>query len=264
MKKSKPNKRSIIVPSRTIVRPNNPRYRLLPAALAALAIAVWMPSVLAYECDCGIEVASGDVTINGHVITNCINVASGAKIYINGKLTLTGSGCAVSTVDGKIYLTTYGSVLEFTDNNHTLTGNGQIIGQCNTAKISLVGSITLTSEIKINGSMQIRAGSGTFDNDGLVEANRANENDNRLTLYSGTFSGGIGDYTVNTASAYLQFRAGVTATGMSADFIVGAGTLDINENVCTTGDLDFQKTGSTSPEIEVAPGTSFKAGGTCP
>lgn len=47
-------------------------------------------------------------------------------------------------------------------------------------------------------------------------------------------------------------------TDMTCDFVVSAGTLNINANVCTEGDLTF--TGGT---INVAPGKTFSTGGSC-
>lgn len=217
---------------------------------------------LTMECDGIVTTGANTLTITN---SGGLTINTGGLLNVNGagEVRLTGGG--THTINGTaadigLRLSVDGSTLRIYDANVTLTGTGYVEGRNNGAQILITDGETLTNEITIEGSLQI-CGPGTLDNEGLVEATRANnENDNKLECYSGTFSGGTtGDYKVNTASAYLTFRAGGDFDGMSADFIVGAGTLDVNESVCTTGDLTF--TGGT---IDVIASESFKCGGTCP
>jgi hypothetical protein len=186
-------------------------------------------------CNIGITTAVAD-TIE---VYGTLNIAAGAK------LTLDGSESSTSYVSGagKVYLLGSGSELSFTSNNHTVSHSGtpgEIIGCHINVKITI--TIVITIEIKITGSMEIQASGGTFVNDGIVEANRNGASDNMLTCYSGTFTGS-GTYKVSVSGATLKFVLGITATGLATDFVVPAGTLDIDEDVTTSGDLNF--TGGT-------------------
>ena len=197
---------------------------------------------------------SGTWIITGTVSKKCVDVTSTGTIIITstGTLILTGGAKSTSTIDGTIELT---GTLKITQNNHTLSGQGQIEGQANSARIQVTDNLTLTSSITVRGALEIRAGSGTFQNDGVVKADDATTTGSRdqLTLFTGTFNG-CGEYKVDTSGATLQFRSGITATGLAADFTVSNGALDVDENVTTTGDLSF-----TGGAISVASGKTFQA-----
>ena len=203
-------------------------------------------------------------------------VQSGAELNIEAQRQLTldhDNGPAGDTeIAGTVNLNydsenEYFSTLEFRDSNQAVSGSGSIKGWGNTCRLSISTSNTLTNETTIEGSMQIRAGSGTFQNNGTVEANHYDDDDDTLTLYSGTFSGGTSTcnegYKVTESLATLLIGVGSpTITSLSADFFIEDGTLDIQASVATTGGMRF--TGGT---ISVNAGCSFTATGalaTCP
>ena len=228
--------------------------RTLRLAFAALVPLFWTVSAAA-EC---LEVKSGEnVEIAEDRTVECVTIAATGSLTIKTSITLTIAGTAghsASTVDGTLVLEGADSTLKITQSDHTLNGQGELIAKSNTARVQITGNLVLTSEITIEGALQIRAGSGTFSNSGLVHANR-NATPWMLTLYSGTFDG-AGEYRVSTnSSAVLGFRAGVTATGLTGQFTVSNGTLDIDEDVTTTGDLV-----QTGGMIDVAPNKTFTAG----
>jgi hypothetical protein len=223
------------------------------------------------EGDRAVIQSGGDCYIddpNTAALADTLCVESGGRLYINDDCVLEldadngpeGSHC----INGEVYLRDSDSELRFIDTDQTLSWcvvRGRIVGQHDNALITVSAGETLTSEITIEGALEIRAGSGTFDNDYVVEAKKIDGSNETLTLYSGTFSGGSGMYKVNDADAELWVYATGTpdCDGMSADFYVGAGVLDVDYNVCTTGYLTF-----LGGSIEVDSGNSFKAGGSCP
>jgi hypothetical protein len=147
-----------------------------------------------------------------------------------------GSNASVSP-----YNSTYGEI-EGWDNEYAL--------------ITVASGKTLTNHIQITGAMQIQASGATFVNDGIVEANHSDTDNDKLTCYSGTFAGNgdaHGTYKVSDPNSTLWFFTGITdATDLESNFEVTAGTLDIDTDVWTSGDLTF--TGGT---IDVAAGASF-------
>ncbi len=237
---------------------NDARYRARTALLSALTLAGLVgavPGALA-QCNCEFKVQAGkEVTLTEDVTYDCFKVDGVLNIAAGVTLTLDGDPCAESKVDGFINLLGSGSVLAFSSNNHTVSGSGLIDGRHNSARIDIMSAITVTigADLTVHGAMQIRAVSGTFDNDGLVEADNAATNDDTLECYSGTFAGS-GEYKVATSGATLKFDSGISDTGLAADFTVGGGTLDIDEEVVTTGNLTF--TGGT---ISVAANKTFQA-----
>lgn len=241
-------------------RPHRSRDCLC-AALATLGLLVCTPRVVA-DCACDINVPQGTlVTIVGDLTANCMKV-DGTLLIASGTVTLTGNGCATSKIDGTVILQRtapliFGS-LAFTTNDHVLKGDGAIVGQDNVTRIQVSGGLTLTSDITIAGALQIHAGAGTFKNTGLVQADDGTANSDTLVLASGTYTGS-GEWKAASADAFLRFGFAVTATKLTGDFTVSRGTLDIDADVCTTGNLTF-----TGGKIDVAAGKSFKAGGSCP
>jgi hypothetical protein len=150
-----------------------------------------------------------------------------------------------------------------------ISGGGSICGEHNNAmfNISSTATVTLVSGTAIEGALEIRAGSGTFDNDGLVKADYVSASSYKITLYNGTFAGGSGIYQVPVDASgdpeieIYNYNDTVypTTTGMSANFLVEDGTLDVNKTVTTTGGL--QQTGGV---IDVKSGESFTASGAYP
>jgi len=114
--------------------------------------------------------------------------------------------------------------------------------------------------LTIKGQLQFvglpgTAHDGRLENNGTVECNVASGS---LKLASGEVAGS-GRFNVSANDAVLQIAAGVTATGLAADFLISnGGILDVNANVTTSGDLkQFTDFGS---KIEVAGGVSIKFG----
>ena len=264
------------------------RTTLLAAALAVLLLLSAAPVAVADDCcdpvlilwfgetcflesDCEaryvIIFPGARLYTGSHTLT--ITEAGGLYIfgssdgYGPGKLLLDGAGTALltgggtSTIDGLLKLKVSGATLEIASNDHALTGDGKIIGQDNAAQIEIDSGLTLTSELSIEGALEIHASSGTFINEGLVNAD-GTFSDKIVTLFSGMFSGD-GQWKASGSGATLHFRAFITVNPLAGDFAVSAGTLDIDESVCTTGNLTF--TGGT---IAVNAGKSFTAGGSCP
>ena len=217
---------------------------------------------------------AGDfVTIkNGHDIdvdtspecADHITVETGAQLDIaaNCTLTLDGSGSTTSTVDGAINLEAAGSKLAFTANSQTLTGSGNIDGCDSSATIEIADGLTLTSDITIEGELQIfgTAGGNTtrFINDtgGLVRANRVGTLDLNVDALDDGTNCSDGDWVVSSANAaILEFSVGSIL--LSGDFTVNVshanGTLWIQANVATEGDLIF-----SDGKIQVDSGCYFK------
>ncbi len=240
---------------------NETRYRrhgLLSTTLAALTLMIWTPGVLVGQCWRITE----NTALYEDRIESCVYVAAWARLkIIDCTLTLDGDKGTTSTVHGEIWLQEDGAELAFTEKNHKLTGNGEIDGQHNSAKITLGNGRTLTSKITIEGNCQIGpvpgAAGTTFVNGsgGLVHANNAGTlhlNVHSLGSPSGTWR------VSSSASAILEFSVG--STTMTGDFTVNEGTLNIDASVGTSGRLIFCKNGSTNPKINVAgSGVSFKA-----
>jgi hypothetical protein len=232
--------------------------RLLPAALAALAIAAGTPRVPA----CGIELGAGStMSLYGNFTVDCVGVATGARLFIMaGTLTLTGCGGQdTSAVDGRVILNGPTSVLRIASNDHTLTGQGYVQGRHNFARIEIGSARTVNSGITIEGMLQICPAPGasntTFVNasGGRVRANTAGTLDVAPDVVLGA-----GDWQVSASgSAVLQFTTGSHCLG--GDFEVDAGRLNILADVCTSGVLNFQ-----AGEIDVAAESKFSAGGSRP
>lgn len=213
--------------------------------------------------------ASGDDDLIGYARTLDVHVNATITILAGHRLEVSNAADLVSNIDGDIVLAGSGSTLRFMYDHYVQaktddTGTGQIIGEHNSAIIDddPENARTLTirerpsgdgDEMIIRGALTIQVSlvndSRVLANDGTAEGTR-----DRLTLDSGTFTGS-GTYEVNTPNAFLEFdAAGVTATGLATDFAVSNGTLDIDVNVTTTGELTF--TGGT---ITVEAGDTFRA-----
>jgi hypothetical protein len=251
--------------------PSRPFRRYTPALLFPLLGAVLgTPVAQATEQCCSKWVISCDYTMGQDATYDCVHICSPARLFTNGyKLTVTGAGGltieagaklyvdngsgavvltggGTSTVNGRIYLQCSGSEFEVDDASQTLEGSGKIIGENNGAKITIAPGTTLTSAITIEGALEIGGGTtplaahllgaGTFANNGLVEANRANET---LTIHDGTIEGSCdGEFKVATSGATLWFRSAVgdiDETNMGCTFTQSAGTFDIDINIDTRG-----------------------------
>ena len=205
-------------------------------------------------------ISNATVTINGS-----LSVGGVIKINAGGTLILAGGGS--TTVGGTIKLKSATSVIRITVSDQTLMGSGKIVGEYGSAKIEIADGKTLTSQITIEGVLQIvgMPGSNTtrFINDtgGLVHANRAGALDLNVDALDDGANCAAGDWQVSSANAViLKFSVGSIL--LSGDFTVNvshaSGKLWIRANVATEGDLTF-----TDGKIQVGSGCYFKANWDC-
>ncbi|MFH1748707.1 MAG: hypothetical protein ABIG44_16860 [Planctomycetota bacterium] len=126
-------------------------------------------------------------------------------------------------------------------------------------------TLTLDDDASLTGGFYMsRAGAGsyTFINSGTVEADDANRN---ITFTEGNIqsdgstSVNAPVFKVSDSAATMTFESSCTVSDMDADFEVTAGTLEIETDTCTTGDLAF-----SGGEIKVKENKTFRAGvGSC-
>jgi hypothetical protein len=185
-----------------------------------------------------------------------ITVEAGAQLDIEAgrTLTLDGSDRSVSSVVGTINLEGSGAKLIFTTNDQTLVGGGSIDGQNDGAAIEMATSTTLTNTTTITGNLQITpisgASSTTFINNGVVHANNAGTlevHPNEIGVSSGVWQ------VSSSVDAILWIRA-ASAGSHGGSINVFRGTLDVDYNFTTTGNLTF--TGQT---IDVVDGVTLSA-----
>lgn len=201
---------------------------------------------------CNVNIAAAEA--------DSVKVEGTLNIPANTKLTLDGSTNSTSFVSGlgRIYLQGSASELNFTTTDQTISygsSPGEIIGLNDSAIISVDDDpnetlTELTNKITISGSLTIAVADATFDNDGIVRADRNNgAGDQKLTCVTGTYTGSsTGTYKVTASGSTLLFSSTITdaTTGLATNFEVVDGTLDIDVDVSTTGDLSF-----TGGRIEV-------------
>lgn len=175
------------------------------------------------------------------------------QINIGAKLALGASG-STSTVDGKLLFHTGGSGDDaelVIKNDLTINGSGSIEGNLSAGLITYATTnyrLTIDGTVVLSGEVTVEC---KFTNSATVEANSTS---GVFVLASGSIPQGNGDWKVTDADAKLRFQDSATGGALSGDFIIG-GTLDIDQNVYTTGDLTLQEDGV----IEVASGMRFKA-----
>lgn len=204
-----------------------------------------------------------DVTGNEAADSLDVQASKILDIQTGNTLTLDGTSRTAHTIAGTVRLAGSGSTFAFTSASQSLSGDGKIEGQDNAARITIADTYDLTSNIDVVGSLQIRGldtsdpPDAGFENNDVVEANRATDaNDNKLVLYSGLITGS-GEWKMATADAFLNFASGIkadatTAPKLTGPFTVSNGTLEIDENVTTTGSLSF-----SGGKIQVASGKTF-------
>ena len=212
---------------------------------------------------CNVDIAVDESNPFG-AVADTIDVQGTLNIQDGKTLTLDNNNDNVAaTPDGSVVAgtlnlqyTSSASELAFITSDHTLTGAGSIVGANHATLITLgSNSLDLESQITIAGALQITE-SGTptttsFKNGsgGCVDADTSGTLE-IVTVDS--IAAGSGEWKVTASGANLKFS--VAATGESGAFTVSAGTLDIDQNVTTTGDLTF--TGGT---IDVASGKTYQA-----
>jgi hypothetical protein len=206
---------------------------------------------------CTILATGSDVVADTVSVSGTLDIQAGRTLTLDNDYDNLGGGAGTdnSAVAGTIKLKESGSTLAFAEQNHTLSGAGAVVGEHNSAKMTIASSKTLTSTTTIQGRLQIAPASGAsstgFVNDtgGLVLADAAGT----LDMQADTVSG-AGDWQVSSnGSAVLKFTTG--SQSLTGDLSVSTGRLDIADSITTTGTLDF-----SGGEIDVASGKTFTAG----
>jgi hypothetical protein len=154
-----------------------------------------------------------------------------------------------SNIAGTIRLDNASSVLQF-NFSHLLAPKtisavpvyGSIDGEKDAASIQIANGKQLTSQITIQGALQMVpvSGSATFLNDtnGLLHANFNDVSGNETLLINpGALGAGAGMFRVSVVGAFLQLNNGNTS--LTGDFKVSNGTLDIYSNITTSGGVCF-------------------------
>jgi phage baseplate assembly protein gpV len=223
--------------------------------MAVAMIGVLSQVTAARACNLVVDPNERRVLSGGIFVTDCVDVAATGTLVIDPNTALalnSNGGNNQSPINGAIQLTDSSSALGIIINDHEFTGSGTITGLDPGAKIVIgvgAAAITLTSEVDIEGTLQIL--NGTFINNGTVEANADTEG-YWLEIYPDVL-GGSGDWKVTTSAyAELWFRTGSTL--LTGNFTVSNGTLNIDENIETTADLTF-----SGGQIEVAANRRFVA-----
>jgi hypothetical protein len=188
-----------------------------------------------------------------------------------GTLELTGGG--THSIDGELLLSSAASIFSITTNSATVSGSGHIKSDVSgNAEIRVAANttgspITLTSSMLIEGMLKIRGmqpgvgqEQGRFINGatGVVKANVAG----MLELKEGAFDDADGALWRVESNANAVLRFSVAPASLDGDFMIAAGTLDIDASVSTAGGLCF-----TGGAIDVAASKSFSATGaptSCP
>ena len=153
----------------------------------------------------------------------------------NQILVLSGGGTHV--IDGVFKMNHAEATLRITTADAILAGEGSIVMSDAAAEIQ-VDTQMLTNRITIEGKgvIGLSGSTGTFVNDGLIHANVAS---GTIDLTDLTYKHGYGLFMVST-TATLKFNANIVdATELASDFLMEAGTLDIDEPLDTAGVLNY-------------------------
>lgn len=189
-----------------------------------------------------------------------LNVDANLTINTNGVLIVTGDG-ETSDIASGYYIQINGAngspgELRFTG-DHTVQGDGTIIGTSNYALLRIADGKTLTSEVQIHGGLVINevSGNATFYNKDEVQADGLNLT---LEVATDTIRDDTGNrwYVVTEPTATLRFSDDATGNNkLVGNFDLNAGTLDIWDDVTTSGTLDA----APNTTINVAAGKTFQA-----
>lgn len=196
-----------------------------------------------------------------HATVGRVVLASGHTITVTGK-TLTLAGTTAHDIDGELRLSDSTAVLKFSA-SVTVDGDGNIIGQDDSAKILIVGGKTLTNEMVIRGRMTIDdpigATAGTFNN-GDTGVVRANDNGvlsfaSGLTLADGTACSPSWE-SITDAGAVLEFNE--AATNLVGTFVLDdCAKMRFNVNITTAGKLVDSSAGSPQGFIDIENSSTF-------
>ncbi len=215
----------------------------------------WSPSGVPTEADRVIIPEGKICSIADDAEADTIVVEADAQLTIQGGHTLTldnddphgDQDPDHSIVDGQVRLEGEDDVLLFAENDHSITGDGQIWGRHNNARIDIDADVTFSSHLGatdqgIRGQLIIRgltggSTNGRFVNHGIVSA--GNPSGGTLELHEDTV---VEDASsVGQALWRSEFKNGIllfstVATGLNGDFNPTAcGRLHISADVKTCG-----------------------------
>lgn len=166
-------------------------------------------------------------------------------------LILSNAG-AKHVIDGVLALPNNGSVLQITGGHTVICGTGRIVGGDDSAAIKIATGLTVQMETTIQGHLRIEdisGANGVFINNGLVDANA----NGTITCDDLKFRGS-GQWRISHPNGEIEFEPGVDATKLATDFHIRTGTLDVQDNVITSGHLHW-----LDGAIVVASGKEFRA-----
>ncbi len=178
-------------------------------------------------------------------VTGVIQIEKGGKLVIEDSLTITGD-------NGKITgLTTGGSASAIVSGAGTLTIAG--IGAPRADSLMLEGlmeiKVALVNNAYViansNGNTLKLSINGKSGDSGLWAA----EAGGKLLVAIGVIGGSDWEL-IDNVNSVIQFTSNCTT--LSGDFTIKKGTLDIDANVDTTGNLTHESVSGTHPRIDVA------------
>lgn len=242
------------------------KYRISAMTLLAtfesslLAFDTTAQSQERYSRGCLIVLKDDTYTLGSNRTLACITIESGGTLDTNGH-TLTLNGGGLVTIDGTLLLPTAASKLKISD-SLTLTGDGEILGESNSATIEIDTNKTLTSNVVVEGSMTILglgtpATMGKFRNQNHVHANT---NGGTLTLNCRTEDDATTNKWQVTAGATLSFMKGTNS--LHGKFVVD-GTAHFGASVRTCGQLQFNSGASIDVNSTTFKYLTFDLDSTC-
>ena len=186
---------------------------------------------LTVDCDATVHLTT-NATYDNFVVN------SGGTLNIYSPVTLTLNGGGTSTVNGTINLLGAGSELKFTTYNHSVIGNGAIVGQHASAKIAIDG-YTLINCITISGRLEITDGASTgiFINQGRVRADASGTLEISVDEVRDSSQGLWQSMHCDAILLFDSTIATMTAGNMDGDFELFAGIIRLDEPLTTDGRL---------------------------
>lgn len=187
---------------------------------------------------------------NAEADTLVVETTATLNIQIGSTVTLRNASGEGSTIDGTLNLESgFGTVPElvFEINNHTLAGDGKIVGQNEIAKFRILDAIEVISQITIEGKLTFTDENveNIFNNQGVVHANT----DGAIHIQVSTMldtANAVGEdarWQVSHVSGTLWIDVNshthpppISQT-LAGDFDVSEGTVDVDWATTTTGDL---------------------------
>lgn len=186
-------------------------------------------------------------------VADTISVVGTLDIQAGRVLTLSNDATpSNSSVDGTINLQGSASTLRFVAANHSVSGDGAIVGLHDAARIE-IGEVDSSTPVVFTNSATIRgqlviadvtSESGSFSNQGTVNANV----DGVLLITVSTVSDAAGsDRWMSTdADAVLEFSDQIGSFGtMAGEFVLSAGVIEFNKEL----------TGSAARHLTMSGGT---------